>query len=73
MKKGRELLEDDRRLRDQLSQLQAQIGELATYMSQNRSAHHEELKAEIKALSSTVAKSVSRAKPASKELKAEKD
>jgi len=68
-----ELLEDDRRLRDQLSQLQAQIGELATYMSQNRSAHHEELKAEIKALSSTVAKSVSRAKPASKELKAEKD
>ena len=68
-----ELLEDDRRLRDQLSQLQAQIGELASYMSQNRSANHEELKAEIKALSSTVAKSVSRTKSAPQELKAEKD
>ncbi|MGC6537261.1 MAG: biopolymer transporter ExbB [Candidatus Puniceispirillaceae bacterium] len=68
-----EMLEDDRRLRDQLAGLQAQIGDLANHMAQSRADYQTELRAEIRALSKTVEKNV-RTEPAGKApLKAPKD
>ena len=66
-----ELLADDRRLRDQLAELSAQIGDLASYMAHNRAESHNDLKAEIRALSSAVTKSLSG--KATPELAAKKD
>lgn len=60
-----ELLADDRRLRDQLAALQATMGEIASEVALSRSAHHNELRAEIRALAITVAKEASAANKAS--------
>ncbi len=46
-----ELLEDDRRLRDQLASLHASLDNVANEMAMSRSAHHNELRAEIRAIS----------------------
>ena len=52
-----ELLADDRRLRDQLSTLQATLAEIASEVANSRTAHHNELRAEIRALSASFANS----------------
>ena len=57
-----ELLADDRRLRDQLAALQATMGDIASEVATSRSAHHNELRAEIRALAITVAKEAKAAK-----------
>ena len=51
-----ELLADDRRLRDQLAALQATMGDIASEVATSRLAHHNELRAEIRALATTIAK-----------------
>ena len=51
-----ELLADDRRLRDQLAALQATMGEIANQVALSRSEHHNELRAEIRALSSSLSR-----------------
>ena len=49
-----ELLADDRRLRDQLAALQATMAELGKQMTASRLDHHNEMRAEIRALATSL-------------------
>ncbi|MGC6517843.1 MAG: MotA/TolQ/ExbB proton channel family protein [Candidatus Puniceispirillaceae bacterium] len=51
-----ELLADDRRLREQLAALQATMGDIATQIALSRAEHHNELRAEIRALSTSLSR-----------------
>lgn len=51
-----EMLADDRRLRDQLAGLQSTLGDIATQMALSRSEHHNELRAEIRALATSLSR-----------------
>ena len=51
-----ELLADDRRLRDQLAALQATMADIANQVALSRSEHHNELRAEIRSLSSSLSR-----------------
>ena len=65
-----ELLADDRRLRDQLAALQASLSDLAGEMAMSRSAHHNEMRAEIRALTASLSEKSAKQKPS---LTAKKD